>query len=330
MLTEREKILIKNLVDEYISTGEAISSEKILVKSKLKCSAATIRKDLNNLESKGLIEATHTSSGRIPTVKGYRHYIDNNLRRKPLSIEEQAAIKNLINSDANKHSIISSTSEFISEISDFAAVIGSLDSDKKIFLKLDIHKLSSTRALAVVIMDNNQIDNKIIDIDKIDSKKLDSCVKYLNENFSGIELRKIPQILTKSLETIRGEIDTALKVLNNFIYPDVDDFYITGQRKLVDSQDFYDIDKVKNLVELFEKKQTLKEILTNCLSNENIQIYIGNESGSELLADCSVISAPYKNDNKTVGVLGVIGPKRMNYQRIVEIVDFTAKIFSKK
>ncbi len=330
MLTEREKILIKNLVDEYISTGEAISSEKILVKSKLKCSAATIRKDLNNLESKGLIEATHTSSGRIPTVKGYRHYIDNNLRRKPLSIEEQAAIKNLINSDANKHSIISSTSEFISEISDFAAVIGSLDSDKKIFLKLDIHKLSSTRALAVVIMDNNQIDNKIIDIDKIDSKKLDSCVKYLNENFSGIELRKIPQILTKSLETIRGEIDTALKVLNNFIYPDVDDFYITGQRKLVDSQDFYDIDKVKNLVELFEKKQTLKEILTNCLSNENIQIYIGNESGSELLADCSVISAPYKKDNKTVGVLGVIGPKRMNYQRIVEIVDFTAKIFSKK
>jgi heat-inducible transcriptional repressor len=330
MLTEREKILIKNLVDEYISTGEAISSEKILVKSKLKCSAATIRKDLNNLESKGLIEATHTSSGRIPTVKGYRHYIDNNLRRKPLSIEEQAAIKNLINSDANKHSIISSTSEFISEISDFAAVIGSLDSDKKIFLKLDIHKLSSTRALAVVIMDNNQIDNKIIDIDKIDSKKLDSCVKYLNENFSGIELRKIPQILTKSLETIRGEIDTALKVLNNFIYPDVDDFYITGQSKLVDSQDFYDIDKVKNLVELFEKKQTLKEILTNCISNENIQIYIGNESGSELLADCSVISAPYKKDNKTVGVLGVIGPKRMNYQRIVEIVDFTAKIFSKK
>ena len=330
MLTEREKILIKNLVDEYISTGEAISSEKILVKSKLKCSAATIRKDLNNLESKGLIEATHTSSGRIPTVKGYRHYIDNNLRRKPLSIEEQAAIKNLINSDANKHSIISSTSEFISEISDFATVIGSLDSDKKIFLKLDIHKLSSTRALAVVIMDNNQIDNKIIDIDKIDSKKLDSCVKYLNENFSGIELRKIPQILTKSLETIRGEIDTALKVLNNFIYPDVDDFYITGQRKLVDSQDFYDIDKVKNLVELFEKKQTLKEILTNCISNENIQIYIGNESGSELLADCSVISAPYKKDNKTVGVLGVIGPKRMNYQRIVEIVDFTAKIFSKK
>ena len=329
-MTEREKILIKNLVDEYISTGEAISSEKILVKSKLKCSAATIRKDLNNLESKGLIEATHTSSGRIPTVKGYRHYIDNNLRRKPLSIEEQAAIKNLINSDANKHSIISSTSEFISEISDFAAVIGSLDSDKKIFLKLDMHKLSSTRALAVVIMDNNQIDNKIIDIDKIDTKKLDSCVKYLNENFSGIELRNIPQILTKSLETIRGEIDTALKVLNNFIYPDVDDFYITGQRKLVDSQDFYDIDKVKNLVELFEKKQTLKEILTNCISNENIQIYIGNESGSELLADCSVISAPYKKDNKTVGVLGVIGPKRMNYQRIVEIVDFTAKIFSKK
>jgi heat-inducible transcriptional repressor len=329
MFTDREKIIINSLVEEYISTGEPVSSEKLLSKSKLKCSTATIRKDLNNLESVGLLEATHTSSGRIPTVAGYRYYIDHSLTRKPLSLEEQTAIKNLINSDANKNNIISSTTELISEISDFAAVIGSLDIDKKIFLKLEVHKLSSTRALAVVLMDNNHIDNKIIDISSFKLSKLNSCVKYLNENFSGIELRNIPQILSSSLESIRGEIDTALKVLNNFMYPDVDDFLIRGQRKLVDSKEFYDIEKVKNLVELFEKKQTLKEILTNCLSNESIQIYIGKESGSDLLADCSVISAPYKKNNETVGVLGVIGPKRMNYQRIVEIVDFTAKIFSK-
>jgi len=329
MFTDREKIIINSLVEEYISTGEPVSSEKLLSKSKLKCSTATIRKDLNNLETVGLLEATHTSSGRIPTVEGYRYYIDHSLTRKPLSLEEQTAIKNLINSDANKNNIISSTTELISEISDFAAVIGSLDIDKKIFLKLEVHKLSSTRALAVVLMDNNHIDNKIIDISSFKLSKLNSCVKYLNENFSGIELRNIPQILSNSLESIRGEIDTALKVLNNFMYPDVDDFLIRGQRKLVDSKEFYDIEKVKNLVELFEKKQTLKEILTNCLSNESIQIYIGKESGSDLLADCSVISAPYKKNNKTVGVLGVIGPKRMNYQRIVEIVDFTAKIFSK-
>jgi len=329
MFTDREKIIINSLVEEYISTGEPVSSEKLLSKSKLKCSTATIRKDLNNLESVGLLEATHTSSGRIPTVAGYRYYIDHSLTRKPLSLEEQTAIKNLINSDANKNNIISSTTELISEISDFAAVIGSLDIDKKIFLKLEVHKLSSTRALAVVLMDNNHIDNKIIDISSFTLSKLNSCVKYLNENFSGIELRTIPQILSTSLENIRGEIDTALKVLNNFMYPDVDDFLIRGQRKLVDSKEFYDIEKVKNLVELFEKKQTLKEILTNCLSNESIQIYIGKESGSDLLADCSVISAPYKKNNETVGVLGVIGPKRMNYQRIVEIVDFTAKIFSK-
>ena len=329
MFTDREKIIINSLVEEYISTGEPVSSEKLLSKSKLNCSTATIRKDLNNLESIGLLEATHTSSGRIPTVEGYRYYIDHSLIRKPLSLEEQTAIKNLINSDVNKNNIISSTTELISEISDFAAVIGSLDIDRKIFLKLEVHKLSSTRALAVVLMDNNHIDNKIIDISSFKLSKLNTCVKYLNENFAGIELRNIPQILSNSLESIRGEIDTALKVLNNFMYLDVDDFLIRGQRKLVDSKEFYNIEKVKNLVELFEKKQTLKEILTNCLSNESIQIYIGKESGSDLLADCSVISAPYKKNNETVGVLGVIGPKRMNYQRIVEIVDFTAKIFSK-
>tara|TARA_Y100000389_G_C17460734_1_gene521445 strand:- start:1732 stop:2724 length:993 start_codon:yes stop_codon:yes gene_type:complete len=330
MFTEREKILIENLVKDYISTGAAISSERLLKKSKLKCSTATIRKDLNNLESKGLIEAAHVSSGRIPTVKGYRYYIDNNLTRKPLSEEEQDAIRKLINSDVNQNTIISSTTEFLSEISDFAAVIGSLDSDKKTFLKLEIHNLSSTKALAVLLMDNNHIDNKIIDINNVSKQKLISCVKYLNDNFSGIELKNIPKILTKSLDTIRSEIDTALKVLNNFIYPDVDNFVVTGQKKLVDSEEFYNIEKVKKLVELFEKKQTLKELLTTCITNENIQIYIGNESGTDLLTDCSLISAPYKKNNQTVGVLGVIGPKRMNYQRIVEIVDFTAKIFSKK
>ena len=329
MFTERERILIENLVEEYISSGKAISSERLLGRVSLNCSAATIRKDLNNLESQGFIESVHVSSGRIPTVKGYRHYIDNSLTRKPLSSEEQYAIKNLISSQANQNTIISSTSEFISEISDFAAVIGSFDNDKKIFLKLEIHKLSSTRALAVVVMDNDHVDNKIIDINNVSDNKLTSCVKYLNEHFSGIELQEIPRILTKSLNNIRLEINTALRVLNNFITPDFDDFFVTGQRKLVDSNEFYDIQKVKNLVELFDKKQTLRELLINCISNENIQIYIGDESGSDLLSDCSLISAPYKKDNKTVGVLGVIGPKRMNYQRIVEIVDFTARIFSK-
>jgi len=329
MFTERERIIIENLVEDYISSGKAISSERLLGKVGLNCSAATIRKDLNNLESQGLIESTHVSSGRVPTVKGYRYYIDNSLTRKPLSAEEQDAIKNLITSQASRNTIISSTSEFISEISDFAAVIGSYDDGKKIFLRLEVHKLSSTKALAVVVMENNQIENKIIDINDISGHKLSSCVKYLNEHFSGIELQEIPKILTKSLNNIRIEINTALRVLNNFITPGFDDFFVTGQRKLVDSKEFYDIQKVKNLVELFEKKQTLRELLTNCITNENIQIYIGDESGSDLLSDCSLISAPYKKNNKTVGVLGVIGPKRMNYQRIVEIVDFTAKIFSK-
>ena len=329
MFTERERILIENLVEEYISSGKAISSERLLGRVRLNCSAATIRKDLNNLESQGLIESAHVSSGRIPTVKGYRYYIDNSLIRKPLSSEEQNAIKNLISSQASQNTIISSASEFISEISDFAAIIGSFTSGKQIFLKLEVHKLSSTKALAVVVMDNEHIDNKIIDISNISNLKLNSCVKYLNEHFSGVELQEIPKILTKSLDSIRIEINTALRVLNNFITPGFDDFFVTGQRKLVDSKEFYDIQKVKNLVELFDKKQILRELLTNCITNENIRIYIGDESGSDLLSDCSLISAPYKKNNQTVGVLGVIGPKRMNYQRIVEIVDFTAKMFSK-
>ncbi len=329
MFTEREKIIIENLIDDFISTGKPISSERILCLTNLNCSTATIRKDLNNLESRGLIESEHVSSGRVPTVLGYRYYIDNSLVRKPLSQEEQTAIKNLIGSNMSDSSIISSTSEYISEISDFAAIIGSVDNEEKIFIRLEVHRLSTTRALAVLVMDNDHIDNKIIDINNISDIKLKLCIQYLNENFSGTQLRYIPKALSESLDRIRSEINTALRVLNNFIYSDMGDFFISGQSKLVDSREFYDIDKVKKLLELFDKKQSLKEILTKCISNEKIQIYIGDESGLNLLTDCSLISAPYRKDNKTVGVLGVIGPKRMNYQRIVEIVDFTAKIFSK-
>ena len=328
MLTERENILIECLVKDYISRGNAISSDRLLEKTGLNYSTATIRKDLIKLESLGLVESTHVSSGRLPTVKGYRYYIDNNLKRKPLSKSEQESIKSLIRSNLNESSIISSATEYISELSDFAAVIGSFKNDKKIFNKLEIHELSSNKALAVVYMENDHIDNKIIDINGLSLSKLNACVSYLNQNFSGIELREIPSILTRGLESIRDEINTALKVLNNFIYPDAADFVVTGQKKLVDSSDFYSIDKVKNLVELFDKKQTLKDLMLKCIKNENIQIYIGDESGTNLLADCSLISAPYQKNNETVGVLGVIGPKRMDYERIVEIVDFTAKMFS--
>ena len=232
-------------------------------------------------------------------------------------------------SNLNESSIISSATEYMSELSDFAAVIGSFKDDKKIFNKLEIHELSSNKALAVVYMENNHIDNKIIDINGLSLVKLNACVSYLNQNFGGVELREIPSILARGLESIRDEINTALKVLNNFIYHDAADFVVTGQKKLVDSSDFYSIDKVKNLVELFDKKQTLKDLMLKCIKNENIQIYIGDESGTNLLADCSLISAPYQKNNETVGVLGVIGPKRMDYERIVEIVDFTAKMFSK-
>jgi len=329
MLTERENILIEHLVKDYISGGHAISSDRLLERTGLSCSTATIRKDLMKLESLGFIESTHVSSGRVPTVKGYRYYIDNNLKRKPLSKSEQESIKSLIRSNLNESSIISSTTEYISELSDFAAVIGSFKNDKKVFNKLEIHRLSSNKALAVVYMENNHIDNKIIDISNISSSKLSACVTYLNQNFCSIELREIPKILTKGLDNIRDEINTALKVLNNFIYQDSADFHVTGQKKLVDSSDFYSIEKVKNLVELFDKKQALKDLMVKCIENENIQIYIGDESGTDLLTDCSLISAPYQKNNRTVGVLGVIGPKRMDYERIVEIVDFTAKMFSK-
>ena len=175
------------------------------------------------------------------------------------------------------------------------------------------------------------MDNKIFNISvDLDEKKLNIFKNYLNENFVGQPIDEIPGLLKKGMAAIRNEINMLLKILTEFIKPEESGCIVNGQSKLVENDDLSNINKIKNLIELFEKKQTLAYLLNECMNTDGIKIFIGNESGEKLLTDCSLIAAPYMEQNKVIGVLGVIGPHRMDYQKVMEIVDFTAKIISKK
>ena len=216
-------------------------------------------------------------------------------------------------------------------MTDLAAVITPIEYDRKVFQHIEFHKLSSNKILAILISNNDDVDNRIFNVSlNLDEKKLNIFKNYLNENFVGQPIDEIPGLLKKGMTAIRNEINMLLKILTEFIKPDEAGCIVNGQSKLVENDDLSNINKIRNLIELFEKKQTLAYLLTECINTDGIKIFIGNESGEKLLTDCSLIAAPYMKENKIIGVLGVIGPHRINYQKVMEIVDFTAKIISKE
>ena len=331
MLSEREQVIIKYLVEAYIHSGHPVGSETLLKESSLNCSAATIRNELVTLEKRGLITSTHHSSGRIPTVAGYRLFIDNCLTRKPLTVNEKGKLRAIMLENINSENIPTVASETLSDLTNLAAVVTTIKYTRKIFQHIEFHRLSSNKLLAILISNDDAIDNKIFNVSRdFSDEKLNIFKNYLNEHFAGKPIDEVPKLLKKSMIEIRNEINTLLKILTEFIKPDNSGCIVYGQSKLVENNDLLNIDKIKKLIELFEKKQTLAYLLTECINTDGIQIFIGDESGEKLLTDCSLIAAPYIQENKIVGVLGVIGPHRINYQRVIEIVDFTAKIMSKK
>ncbi len=331
MITDREQVIIKHLVEAYINNGNPVGSETLLKESSLKCSSATIRNELVALEKRGLIRSTHHSSGRIPTVRGYRLFIDNCMTRKPLTSAEKQRLKAIIVQNKGTKNILESTSLTLSNLTDLAAVITPIEYDRKVFQHIEFHKLSSNKILAILISNNDDVYNRIFNVSlNLDEKKLNIFKNYLNENFVGQPIDEIPGLLKKGMTAIRNEINMLLKILTEFIKPDEAGCIVNGQSKLVENDDLSNINKIRNLIELFEKKQTLAYLLTECINTDGIKIFIGNESGEKLLTDCSLIAAPYMKENKIIGVLGVIGPHRINYQKVMEIVDFTAKIISKE
>jgi heat-inducible transcriptional repressor len=334
-LNERAQLLLKALIENYIRDGQPVGSRTLSRDSGLSLSSATIRNVMADLEDLGLVASPHTSAGRIPTDKGYRLFVDTLLKLKPLRHEEIEEIERLLRSDAaNGRSLVQTVSQMLSNVTHMAGLVTLPNPNYVALSQIEFIALSENRALAIMVMSNREVQNRVVQLDRYYStEELRRAANYLNESFAGRSLPDVRAQLVGQLQETRQHmnqlmqdaIQMAQKVFD--AKPDEGvEYVIAGETNLMGFAELSNVDRLRRLFEAFNEKHDILRLLDSCLRADGIQIFIGQESGYRILDDISVVTAPYTLDNRVVGVLGIIGPTRMAYERVIPIVDLTAKL----
>ena len=330
LTTNRSEMILSAIIDSYIEEGTPIGSKKLASNERFDLSPATIRNVMSDLEELGFIASPHISSGRIPTPKGYRFFIDSLLQLQPLDQDEYTSIENTVSTlTSSNKDLALNVSSTLSNITHLAGIVTVPRKKNNILKEIDFIPLSDRRILAIIVINQKEVENKILQMKRdYTRQELQQSSNYLNQNYSGKSLEFIKKDL---LNQLKETSDLAKTLMNNIIdiADDNDDYFVTGESHLMDHDELSDIKRLKALFNAFSEKQELLNILDKSLTTSNIQIFIGEESGYKIFDNCTLITAPYTNDEGSIGVLGVIGPTRMAYQRVIPIVDVTAKLLSK-
>ena len=337
-LNSRQELLLKALVESFITDGQPVGSTKLSKASEIGISSATIRNVFVDLEDLGYIYSPHKSAGRVPTELGYRMFVDKMIKVQPVNSQLIKKLKLNLTQGIERKNIVKNTNEILSNITGLTGII-SLPTHQNTELKqIDFLKLSDNKILAILINKNNNVENKVINLEKsYSSSELQEASNYLNTIISGQSIHHIRKILLNELDDMRKDMNSIMSSAITFgkkLFLDTneeqenDDLFVSGQTRLMNCKELYDIEKLKTLFEAFSEKNNILHLLDKSISSDGVKIFIGAESGYNVLDDCSVISAPYEFDNDVVGVLGVIGPKRMAYDRVIPIVDITAKLLT--
>ena len=332
----RAQYLLKLLIQKYISEGMPIGSRTLSKDSNLDLSPATIRHVMSDLETMGLISSPHTSAGRIPTSLGYRMFVDSLVRYKePEEFDIEGIQSELIKKSDNTNQLVSKVSGILSRITSLAGVV-SVPKKRQVTLRqIEFLPLSDNRILAILILNNSEVQNRIINTkDSYSVEDLQRAANYINENYARTELNKIREFLIHDLEKTRETMNRAMIDIISVAQSAMEgtnekkDFVLAGEHNLMDFAELSDVETLKQLFDAFSKKQMMIDLLDKSINASGVQIFIGSESGYEIFDDCSIVTSPYKVDHHQIGVLGVIGPTRMEYDRVVPIVDLTAKLLS--
>jgi heat-inducible transcriptional repressor len=332
-LDGRARILLKTLVERYIADGQPVGSRALSRQSGLELSPATIRNVMADLEELGLISSPHTSAGRIPTPLGYRLFVDTLLTVKPL---EQSAVRELEHhiQPAEPKRVISAASQLLSELTQFAGIVVAPRKEADKVRQIEFVSLSETRVLLIIVTLSGDVQNRIVHTQRpYTANELNTAANYLNHHCAGLGFGDMLAHLREDLMRLRSdmvELMTAtINAGSDALENPTDAYVLSGERKLLEVSDLSsDMGRMRELFRLFEQKSGLLQLLDMSNRAEGVQIFIGGESGINSLDECSVITAPYEVDGKVVGTLGVIGPTRMAYERVIPIVDITARLLS--
>ncbi len=333
VLDQRSETLLRLLISRFIVQGQPIGSRTLAHEPGLSISAATVRNVMADLQDLGLIQSPHISAGRIPTVLGYRLFIDSMLKLEPLPNEEKEEIEIRLNEENDAKELMNEASKLLSEVTKFCGVVFLPDSSIAKLRQIEFVRLSKHRVLVILITEDGQVQNRVISVDREYSpSELVSAANYFNETFRGKSLSSVRELLLLEMkrdsQQINELLQTAVNIAANLFVDDHsdDDVVVSGRSNLFDVPDLAAIDKIKKIFEIFKARHSLLTLLNKSVKARGVSIFIGAESGYENLDDCSVITAPYQIGGHNIGAIGVIGPTRMAYEHVIPVVDVTAQM----
>ncbi|MGH8660911.1 MAG: heat-inducible transcriptional repressor HrcA [Burkholderiales bacterium] len=331
-MNERALILLKTLVERYIAEGQPVGSRALSRYSGLDLSPASIRNVMADLEEMGFIASPHTSAGRVPTVRGYRFFVDTLLTIKPLDTVEISQLEGQLHAQSTQRLVVSA-SQLLSDLTHFAGVVMTPRRSAG-FRHIEFLRLSDTRILLILVTPEGDVQNRILMTEKRYSPAdLVEAANILNQHYAGLTFEEIRRRIREELRQLTANMTqlmtAALEAGSQAASESAEEVVISGESNLLDSQDLAsNMANLRKLFELFDRRTGLLQLLEMSHRAQGVQIFIGGESGVAPLDECSVITAPYEVDGEVVGTVGVIGPTRMAYERVIPIVDITAKLLS--
>jgi heat-inducible transcriptional repressor len=324
------------IIRDYIKTAEPVGSRTLSKKTSLRLSPATIRNIMSDLEDLGLVSQPHISAGRVPTETGLRFYVNSILELRPLEEAEKNRIQSCLEESGREvEDLLKTTSKMLAVITEQAAVVSPPKPSAARFRHMEFIKVRGRLVLVVMVTQSGLVQNKIIELEEdLSQKELDTLTRYLNELLWDLTLDQVKWKILEGLKKDKIELDElmtkALKISSQAFQDEgPGDFYIEGQSNLMQYPEFSQIQTLRTLFRALEQKSLLIHLLEKSINASGIQIFIGSETEVDEMGGCSVITAPYTQGKYPIGTLGVIGPTRMNYDRVIPIVDYTARVVSK-
>lgn len=335
MLTERQLLILKVTVDDYIQSAQPVGSNQLSKKSGLSFSSATIRNEMADLESMGFLEKTHTSSGRIPSERGYRYYVDHMLTPRPLPMEDIIQLRSIFEDKISEtEEVIKRSAMILSELTNYTSILLGPDIQRHIVKKLSIVPLSSVSAVAIIVTDTGHVENRIFPIPEgLNPSDIEKMVNILNDRLVGVSLNDLHSRLEQeTLMVMKQHMERYGELFSTFrqavILPREKNVYYGGKLNILNQPDFHDLHKIRNLMDVMEETEHIPLILP--AGNQGLHIRIGSENALSAMEDCSVITVSYDIGQEQTGSIAIVGPKRMDYKRIVSLLDTLSGDLSKE
>ncbi len=332
---DRGQHLLRVLIQRYIRDGQPVGSRTLSKDTGLDLSPATIRNVMSDLEDLGLVSAPHTSAGRIPTPKGYRLFVDTLVRYQQPGDGDIRRIQEKIRGEYdNPEALIGAVSSMLSEFTSMAGVVTVPRPPQVTLRQIEFLPLSENRVLVILVVNDREVQNRILHTDRdYSSSELQQAQNFINEHYAGVDLEQVRSKLLEDLDSTRNTMNQAMHDIISVAQSAMDgvadannNYVVAGETNLMDFAELSDVDTLRGLFDAFSRKRLILDLLDRSINANGVQIFIGEESGYRIFDGCSVITAPYHVDEETIGVLGVIGPTRMAYDRVVPIVDVTARL----